>query len=71
MPVNETIKKGDKFTSDDYGKTINWWVVKHGGGAIELDNDHPRYSRFALSVKDFDKKVKNGDFKSIKKTWVR
>ena len=63
--VNETIKKGDKFTSDDYGKTINWWVVKHDGGAIELDNDHPRYSRFALSVKDFEKKVKNGDFKSI------
>ncbi len=63
--VNETIKKGDKFTSDDYGKTINWWVVKHDGGAIELDNDHPRYSRFALSVKDFEKKVKNGEFKSI------
>ena len=63
--INETIKKGDKFTSDDYGKTINWWVVKHDGGAIELDNDHPRYSRFALSVKDFEKKVKNGEFKSI------
>jgi hypothetical protein len=63
--VNETIKKGDKFTSDDYGKTINWWVVKQDGGAIELDNDHPRYSRFALSVKDFEKKVKNGEFKSI------
>jgi len=68
MSVNETIKKGDKFTSDDYGKTINWCIVKHDGSAIELDNDHPRYSRFALSVKDFEKKVNNGDFKLIKKT---
>ncbi len=24
--VNETIKKGDKFTSIDHGKTINWVV---------------------------------------------
>ena len=62
--VNETIKKGDKFTSIDHGKTINWVVVKYDNGGIELDNDHPRYSRFALSVKDFERKVKNGDFKS-------
>ena len=56
---------GDKFTSVDYGKTINWWVVKHDGGGIELDNDHPRYSKFALSIKDFNNLVKKGKFKSV------
>ena len=71
--VNEPIKKGDKFTSVDYGKTINWLVVKYDkqSGAIELDNDHPRYSKFALSVKDFNNLVEKGKFKSINESYRR
>jgi len=66
--VNESIKVGDKFTTIDYGKTYNWWVTKEDDGLIELDNNNPRWSKFALATKEFERLVKSDQFTPVKES---
>lgn len=67
--INEvkTIKVDDKFTTNEYGITTNWWVVEQNDLGIVLDNDSPRFSKFKLGLKEFMKKVKVGDFVPVEK----
>jgi hypothetical protein len=53
---------GDKFTTTQYGKTTNWWIDKIKGTSIQLDNDHPTFSKFGLHIQDFDTQVKKKKF---------